>query len=115
MRQQRPVLLSGNESIVLALQGRHHLSDLRRGLDLLVDLGADTFAGIGQGAQRYLQRSQFGDLFQQCLSGRREVGLGQVVRHVNGEADDFMAVLGHPVLQQVGHAARHLHLADPRG
>ena len=27
-RQQRPILLSGNERIVLSLQCRHHLSDL---------------------------------------------------------------------------------------
>ena len=37
-RQQRPVLLSGDERIVLALQRRHHLSDFTARLDLLVDL-----------------------------------------------------------------------------
>src|SRR3954454_75434 len=55
--QKRPVVLSGNESIVLALQCAHHLRDFGRGLYLLVDLGADALAGVGQRTQRHLQRS----------------------------------------------------------
>src|SRR3984957_15739026 len=40
-RQQRPIFLRINEGIVLSLQRRPHLSDLRTGLDLLVDLDLD--------------------------------------------------------------------------
>ncbi len=113
-RQQRPVLLSGDERIVLSLQCLHHLSDFAARLDLFVDLVVHFGGGLRQRGQRDLQRAALGDLGQQRLGGRRVVGLGQIVRDVHGEPDHLVTVLGHPELQQVRHAAGHLHLTHPR-
>ncbi len=62
MRQQGPVLLCSNERIVLALQRGHHLSDLRAGLDLLVDLGRAPRRPPRQAASGSSQRTGLGDL-----------------------------------------------------
>lgn len=53
-RQQGPILLCGNERIVLALQPGHHLGDLGAGLYLLVDLAVDLGAGLGKFLERQL-------------------------------------------------------------
>ena len=55
-RQQAAVLLSGDERIVLALQGLHHLSDLGTGRHLLVDLVEHLRCGAGERIGRDLQR-----------------------------------------------------------
>ena len=64
--------------------------------------------------QRELQRRRLGHLRQQCLRRGGVVGLCQIVRDVGGEPDRLVAVLGHPVLEQIRHAAGHLDLAHPR-
>jgi len=83
-RQQRPILLRIDEGIVLSIQRRHHLSDLRTGLDLLVDLDLDLFCRFGQRLQRQVQRPGFSQLLQECLRRGRIVRLRQVMRNVNG-------------------------------
>ena len=40
--------------------------------------------------------------------GVGELGLGEVVRHVDGEAERVVAGLAEPQLEQRGQAARHL-------
>ena len=90
-----------------------HLGDLGGGPDLVVDLARHRGSRLGEGTQRKRQRRGGGHLLEQSLGCGRVVGLGQIVRNMDGVTHRIMAMLGHPVLQQVGHAAGHLHLAYP--
>lgn len=81
--------------------------------DVLVDLLTHPRCGLTERGQRNIQAGVLADVLQQRLRGLRIGRLRQVMRHMHREAERFVPVLGHPVFQQRGGAARHLQLTRP--
>jgi hypothetical protein len=63
----------------------------------------------------WVELAELGDRVHQGEGGVRILGLGEVVRHVHGEAGGVLALLAQAQLEQARDVARHLDVADPGG
>jgi Xaa-Pro aminopeptidase len=96
------------QGVVLPLQRGDQLGHLLRLRDLPLDLGIGALGRHPEGLFGQVQVRRGADRAEQGQRRLRVDGLGEIVRHVNGEAHGVPARLAQPQLDQRGGAARHL-------
>ena len=101
-------LLALGRGVVLLLQRADQLRDLRRLLDLPLDRLVGAVGGLAELGVGQVEPGGGGHRAEQGQRSRGIDGLGQVVRHLHGEAERVPARLAEAQLEQGGRAARHL-------
>src|SRR6185312_2394057 len=107
--QQGPAGHAIGMLVVLLLQVGDDGGNLGGALDLLGDLALHGAAGLAQAFAGQHERRGGTQEFKACDGGGRVLGVGQVVRDVDGVADHVAARLGQLQLQQVPDGGRDVH------
>jgi hypothetical protein len=94
--------------VVLLLERADQLGDLRGLRDLPLDRLVGAFGRLAELGIGQVEPGRGGHRAEQGQRGRRVDGLGQVMRHLHGEAESVPARLAEPQLEQGGGAARQL-------
>ena len=95
-------------AVVLLLERADQLGDLRGLRDLPLDRLVGAFGSLAELGIGQVEPGRGGHGAEQGQRGRRVDGLGQVMRHLHGEAERVPARLAEPQLEQGGCAARQL-------
>src|SRR6202034_1376274 len=111
---EQVVAVVGDRGVVLRLEPLDELRDLGRLLDLAVDQRVGAVGRLAQLKRGQVEPADLRQRVDQGQRGGRVGGVGEVVRHLDDEADRVPAGLAEPELEQRRGRAGDLQLRRQR-